>query len=77
MCVAAPGAPKAPADSARVWDLPTRLFHWSLVTLVAAAFVTVNIGGNAMVWHGRCGLAILGLLVFRIVWGMVLSLIHI
>jgi len=71
MCVAAPGAPKAPTDNARVWDLPTRLFHWSLVALVAAAFVTVNLGGNAMVWHGRCGLAILGLLVFRIVWGMV------
>ncbi len=54
-----------------VWDLPTRLFHWSLLALVAAAFVTAKIGGGAMVWHGRLGLAILGLLVFRIVWGFV------
>jgi cytochrome b len=56
---------------ARVWDLPTRLFHWSLFALVAAGFVTAKIGGGAMVWHGRIGLSILGLLVFRIVWGFV------
>lgn len=56
---------------AYVWDLPTRLFHWSLVVLVVAAFVTAKVGGNAMVWHGRIGLAIIGLLVFRIVWGFV------
>lgn len=54
---------------AYVWDLPLRLFHWSLVGCVIAAFVTAKIGGNAMIWHGRLGLAILGLLVFRIVWG--------
>jgi len=53
----------------RVWDLPTRAFHWLLVLCVVAAFVTVKIGGNAMVWHGRIGLAVVGLLVFRIVWG--------
>ncbi|WP_126444254.1 cytochrome b/b6 domain-containing protein [Sulfuricystis multivorans] len=54
-----------------VWDLPTRLFHWLLVICVVAAFVTVKIGGNLMVWHGRLGLAILGLITFRIVWGFV------
>ena len=70
MCVGAPGV-TTPADKARVWDLPTRLFHWALVATVVAAFVTANIGGNAMVWHGRLGLAILGLLVFRILWGFV------
>lgn len=57
--------------AAYVWDFPTRLFHWSLVILVVAAFITAKIGGNAMLWHGRCGLGILGLLVFRIVWGFV------
>jgi cytochrome b len=56
---------------AYIWDLPTRLFHWSLVILVVAAFVTAKIGGNIMVWHGRIGLTIIGLLVFRIVWGFV------
>lgn len=70
MCVGAPGI-QTPPDKARIWDLPTRLFHWSLVALVIAAFVTAKIGGGAMVWHGRIGLAILGLLVFRIVWGFV------
>lgn len=55
----------------RVWDLPTRLFHWALVACVIGAFVSVQIGGNVMVWHGRFGLAVLGLLVFRIVWGFV------
>lgn len=54
-----------------LWDLPTRLAHWLLVALVAGAIVTVKIGGNAMVWHGRIGLAILGVIVFRIVWGVV------
>ncbi len=57
------------AMKAYVWDLPTRLFHWSLVLLVIAAFVSAKIGGNAMLWHGRFGLTILGLLVFRIIWG--------
>jgi len=71
MCVAAPGAPQPPADKARVWDLPTRLFHWALVALVIGAFISAKIGGNAMLWHGRIGLAILGLLTFRIVWGFV------
>lgn len=55
----------------RVWDLPTRLFHWALVACVIGAFISVQIGGNVMVWHGRFGLAVLGLLVFRIVWGFV------
>ncbi|MDR1228995.1 MAG: cytochrome b/b6 domain-containing protein [Azoarcus sp.] len=55
----------------KVWDLPTRLFHWLLVTLVAAAFATGFVGGNWIEWHGRCGLAIAGLLVFRLVWGVI------
>ena len=33
--------------------------------------VTANIGGNAMVWHMRSGLAVLSLLLFRLVWGLV------
>jgi len=60
-----------PSDQARVWDLPTRVFHWSLALLVVVAFVSAKIGGNAMLWHGRAGLAILGLLSFRLVWGVV------
>ncbi len=54
----------------RLWDLPTRAFHWALVLCVAGSFASVKIGGNAMVWHGRCGLAVLGLLAFRLAWGV-------
>jgi cytochrome b len=55
----------------QVWDLPLRLFHWLLAAAVATAFISAEVGGNAMVWHGRAGLAIIGLLAFRIVWGFV------
>jgi cytochrome b len=55
----------------RVWDLPTRLFHWGLVTCVVGLIITGNVGGNAMVWHGRLGYAVLTLLLFRVVWGLV------
>ena len=54
-----------------LWDLPVRLFHWLLVIAIAAAVITANIGGNAMVWHGRIGLFIAGLIVFRLVWGLI------
>jgi cytochrome b len=54
-----------------VWDLPTRLFHWLLAALVAASFVTARIGGTAMSYHERSGLAILVLLIFRVLWGLV------
>lgn len=51
----------------RVWDVPTRLFHWALVVAIVGAFVTEKTG--AIEWHGRIGLTILGLLVFRLIWG--------
>lgn len=55
----------------RVWDVPTRLFHWSLLLLVVAAFVTGLVGGNFIVWHGWLGIAISGLLAFRLTWGLI------
>lgn len=55
----------------RVWDLPTRLFHWVLAILVVASIISGKIGGNLIDWHGKFGLAILGLLTFRIIWGLV------
>jgi len=51
----------------RVWDLPTRLFHWTLAALVIGSFVSVKLGN--MDWHGRLGYAVLALLLFRLVWG--------
>ncbi len=55
----------------RLWDLPTRLFHWLLVLAVAGAVISGQLGGNLIVWHGRLGLLIAGLLVFRLVWGFI------
>jgi cytochrome b len=55
----------------RVWDLPTRVFHWSLALCVVALVITGQVGGNAMVWHFRIGLLVLALLMFRLVWGLV------
>jgi cytochrome b len=54
-----------------VWDLPTRLFHWTLVVLICTAFISVKIGGNAMQYHVWSGAAILALLLFRLIWGFV------
>lgn len=53
-----------------LWDLPTRLFHWLLVLAVVAALVSGQLGGSLIEWHGRLGLLIVGLLAFRIVWGL-------
>ncbi|MCZ8256252.1 MAG: cytochrome b/b6 domain-containing protein [Polaromonas sp.] len=55
----------------RVWDLPTRFFHWALVACVIGLAITGTVGGNAMVWHFRFGYTVLALLLFRIVWGLV------
>jgi cytochrome b len=55
----------------RVWDLPTRIFHWALVAGVIGLAITGTIGGNAMVWHFRFGYSVLTLLLFRVVWGLV------
>lgn len=53
----------------RVWDLPTRLFHWALALCVLGLLITGNVGGNWMNWHLRLGYAVLTLLLFRLVWG--------
>lgn len=55
----------------KLWDLPTRVFHWLLVIAVGAALITGNLGGAAIEWHGRIGLSIVGLLAFRVVWGLI------
>ena len=55
----------------RVWDLPTRLFHWVLAATIVGSVISAKIGGNAMVWHFRFGGAVLALLAFRLVWGLV------
>ncbi len=53
----------------RVWDAPVRLFHWAIVLLVAALYA--SIGAGAMRLHLLAGYAVLALLLFRLVWGLV------
>lgn len=55
----------------RVWDLPTRVFHWLLALAVVGLIVTGKIGGNAITWHMRLGLLVMALLAFRLLWGLV------
>lgn len=55
----------------RVWDLPTRIFHWALVVCVIGLVITGKIGGGTIDWHARLGYAVLTLLLFRVVWGFV------
>lgn len=55
----------------RVWDLPTRVFHWALPVAMVALFITGDIGGNLMEWHMRIGYAVGALLLFRVIWGFV------
>jgi cytochrome b len=53
----------------RVWDIPVRVFHWSLVICILGLFITAQLGGNWMEWHKKFGFVVLGLVSFRIVWG--------
>lgn len=59
------------ASRVRVWDLPTRLFHWLLALCVVGLVATAYIGDNNILWHARLGYAVLTLLLFRLVWGFV------
>jgi len=54
-----------------IWDRPTRIFHWLLAASVVAAHVSGELGGNLIDWHARLGLLVVGLIVFRLVWGVV------
>lgn len=58
-------------QTTRVWDLPTRLFHWLLAAAVIGLVVTGQVGGSWMDWHFRLGYSVLTLLLFRLLWGFV------
>jgi len=55
----------------RIWDIPTRLFHWALVILIGISFYTGLSGGFVeMDYHMISGYCILTLVLFRILWGL-------
>ncbi len=51
----------------RVWDAPTRLFHWLVVIAVAVSWWTGDSG--RLEWHRWSGYLLLGLVLFRVYWG--------
>ena len=53
----------------RVWDVPTRLFHWLLVVLLPADYVAAEAGWMHL--HLQLGYALLALFLFRVVWGFI------
>ncbi|MEY2621322.1 MAG: putative Ni/Fe-hydrogenase 1 B-type cytochrome subunit [Pseudomonadota bacterium] len=55
----------------RIWDLPTRLFHWALMLCVIGLVVSGKISGMALDVHAVLGYAVLCLLLFRVLWGLV------
>jgi cytochrome b len=55
----------------RIWDLPTRIFHWALFVCVVGLIITGNVGGSLMPWHFRLGYCVMTLLLFRIIWGLI------
>lgn len=57
----------APGEGARIWDGPTRVFHWALVVLVLVSWLTA---GENMQVHRWSGYGVIGLLVFRLWWGV-------
>lgn len=63
-----PTDPGATEDRIRVWDAPTRLFHWSIVALVFLSWLSADQG--YMTVHLWSGLTLLALLLFRLGWGL-------
>jgi len=60
---------EAPETRVRVWDIYLRLFHWALVCAVTVSFLSIQF--DAMQIHTTSGICVVGLLVFRIIWGIV------
>lgn len=57
------------SDTVRIWDVPVRAFHWTLVILMAVSYFSGRAGGDWMKLHFWSGYAILTLVLFRILWG--------
>ena len=52
----------------RVWDVPTRIFHWLLAALILFSWWSVK--NHHTDWHIWSGVAILTALIFRLLWGL-------
>lgn len=59
----------ANTDRVRVWDAPTRLFHWLIVFFFAVSWWSAE--NHEMEWHFWSGSIMIGLIVFRLIWGVI------
>ncbi|TVO78408.1 cytochrome b/b6 domain-containing protein [Sedimenticola selenatireducens] len=57
-----------PQKEIKVWDLPVRVFHWSLAACFIIAYITED---DFISLHSYAGYTILGLILFRLIWGFV------
>lgn len=57
-----------PANTVPVWDISIRIFHWALVAGFAVAYLT---GEMEVSLHENAGYIILGLLLYRLLWGFI------
>lgn len=55
----------------KIWDVWVRLFHWSLVATVGFLLVSGTTGAGFFDWHRLAGEIALGLILFRLAWGVV------
>jgi cytochrome b len=54
-----------------VWDLPVRVFHWLLVLSIIGSYTTARLGTEWIPWHRRFGYFMIGMLIFRLIWGLI------
>ena len=71
MSIPPPSSAQPSANPVRVWDFPTRAFHWTLAVLVGFSWYSGDRAGSWLEWHFWSGYAVLALLLFRIAWGFV------
>lgn len=62
-------ADAAPRARVRIWDWPTRAFHWMLVALIGALWWTAE--NDEIELHVTLGIVTAGLLLFRLIWGLI------
>lgn len=59
-------ADRSPQAYVYVWDLPLRIFHWSLAVCIVTAWLSANVFETL---HRVAGYSAIALVVFRLLWG--------
>lgn len=63
------GGPDTLRERVRIWDGPTRIFHWLLVLLIPLMWWTAE--NDDMGLHVTLGLVLVAMIVFRLLWGVI------